>query len=160
MHPDVGQLWQNLDRDTPAFGIVINIPTVDMGGFNGATEIWPTTHHDTQFSIHEGSTRIPESILAAKRAEGVVPYQPDVKAGSVVLRDIRLWHAGMPNPSDTPRPMIALIHWCGWWSTSDKITFRADVEPLLTHSVLKTQANYIEGDVNYLAHNSAYDFKK
>lgn len=64
VHPDVAQLWANLAHSTPAFGLVVNIPVVDMGPENGATELWPGTHHDTTFAIHQGSARIGEEHLA------------------------------------------------------------------------------------------------
>jgi RNA polymerase primary sigma factor len=38
-----------------------------------------------------------------------------MRRGSVLIRDMRLWHNGMPNPSDSVRPMVAMIHWIHWW---------------------------------------------
>jgi ectoine hydroxylase-related dioxygenase (phytanoyl-CoA dioxygenase family) len=36
------------------------------------------------------------------------PCQPVVKKGSVVVRDLRLWHGGCPNLSEVPRVMLAM----------------------------------------------------
>ncbi|MCB0125902.1 MAG: hypothetical protein KDE58_26785, partial [Caldilineaceae bacterium] len=30
--------------------------------------------------------------------------------GDLVLRDMRVWHGGMPNRTQTHRPMLALVH--------------------------------------------------
>jgi ectoine hydroxylase-related dioxygenase (phytanoyl-CoA dioxygenase family) len=162
VHPDVGQLWANLAHPTPAFGLVVNIPVVSMGPDNGATELWPGTHLDTTYSLHDGSLRIPEDILQARR-EIRPPLQPTVPRGSVVIRDIRLWHAGMPNHTQTPRPMIALIHWAGWWSSSDKVRLAKDsgVEEIIEHPRLRTVVEWVNAnELDHTKHNTAYDLQK
>ncbi|MBV9468760.1 MAG: phytanoyl-CoA dioxygenase family protein, partial [Abitibacteriaceae bacterium] len=151
--------WPDLEQPTPAFGLVVNVPVVDMDAQNGSTEIWPGTHLDPTCSIHEGSQRIPQTILEPRRAI-YPPIQPTVPAGSVVIRDIRLWHAGMPNHTDQPRPMIAMIHWCSWWANDEPISFPKGTEEFFTHPILKTNARFVEGDINYLLHNKAYDLQK
>ena len=87
------------------------------------------------------------------------PIQPAVTRGSVVIRDIRLWHAGMPNQTSQPRPMIAMIHWCSWWAHSP-VPFAAGTEELFAHPDLKTDARFMDGDIDYLHHNAAYDLQK
>lgn len=158
-HPDVGQLWPDLPVATPPFGLVVNVPLVDVDARNGSTELWPGTHQDTTYSLRDGSTRIPGAVLDARRTVRP-PLQPRVPAGSVVIRDIRLWHAGMPNQTDTPRPMIAMIHWAGWWGNADVVPFPKDAESLLAHPDLKTNARFVDGPIDYLRHNQAYDLRK
>lgn len=87
--------------------LVVNVPLVDMTEENGATIYWPGTHQDTR--LHSGN-RFPtdEMITAweAKRpAERVLANR-----GDLVLRDMRVWHGGMPNRTQTHRPMLALVH--------------------------------------------------
>ena len=159
VHPDVAQLWPNLEHPTPPFGLVVNVPVVDMDAENGSTELWPGTHRDTTFSIHQGSLRIPEEALAKHRAARP-PLQPSVRAGSVVLRDIRLWHAGMPNHTQTPRPMIAMIHWCGWWGNVDPVPFPKGTEEFFAHPDLHTNARFVDGPIDHTLHNQAYDLQK
>lgn len=36
------------------------------------------------------------------------PVQPVVERGDIMIRDLRLWHAGMPNSSDKHRIMLGL----------------------------------------------------
>jgi hypothetical protein len=35
-------------------------------------------------------------------------------ARSIVIRDSRMWHRGIPNHSDAPRPNFALMYSCYW----------------------------------------------
>lgn len=87
--------------------LVINVPLVDMTAENGATIYWPGTHHDTQ--LHSGNRFPTEEMIAeweTKRpAERVLANR-----GDLLLRDMRVWHGGMPNRTQTHRPMLAMVH--------------------------------------------------
>ena len=102
------------------FALVVNIPLVDMTPENGSTEIWLGTHSLSNVNAQEGahgeraSGRINVNILEDRRRERP-PSQPVVKKGSIILRDLRLWHAGKPNFSSDTRVMLALIHFAGWY---------------------------------------------
>ena len=53
------------------------------------------------------SGRIREDLLEQRRQiRG--PSQPIIEKGSIVIRDLRLWHAGMPNTTDEVRVMLAM----------------------------------------------------
>ena len=158
VHPDVGQLWPNLEKATPPFGFVVNVPVVDMSPHNGSTELWPGTHLDTSISVDQGDIKVSESALARHR-EVAPPLQPTVACGGVLIRDIRLWHRGMPNHSDTPRPMIAMIHWIRWWSNDEPIIFPRGTEEFFRHAHLKTNAQFVD-DLDHIQHGAAYDFQK
>jgi ectoine hydroxylase-related dioxygenase (phytanoyl-CoA dioxygenase family) len=159
VHPDVGQLWPDLEAATPPFGFVVNVPLVDMSPANGSTELWPGTHRDTTMCIQQGDIKVPEPTLAQRCRIGA-PLQPSVRCGSALIRDIRLWHRGMPNHTDTPRPMIAMIHWIRWWSNHEPVRFPRGTEPFFEHRELKTNARFVDGPIDYLRHNQAYDFVK
>jgi hypothetical protein len=159
VHPDVGQLWPGLTHPTPAFGLVVNIPVVDVTPENGATELWPGTHRDTTHSVQGGSARVTETELAYWR-DTHPPIQPSLPLGSVLIRDIRLWHAGMPNHTSIPRPMIAMIHWCSWWNDDGPISFAAGTEEFFQHPTLRTNAHFVDGPIDYLRHGQAYDVQK
>lgn len=159
VHPDVGQLWPHLAHATPTFGIVVNVPVVDMSAENGATQLWPGTHHDTTYSLQNGSTRIPEAQLASWRARRP-PVQPTVPRGSVLLRDIRLWHAGMPNRTHQPRPMIAMIHWCGWMAEGEAIEIPERSQGFFANPALRTVTRTIPDTVfDHTRHGGAYDMQ-
>lgn len=159
VHPDSAQLWPNLETAPPAYGLVVNVPVVDMSAENGSTELWPGTHRDLRYTIYDGSLRVPEAVLEARRA-GCPPFQPTVARGSIVIRDIRLWHAGMPNHTPQPRPMIAMIHWCGWYGHMDTVSFPRGTESFFEHPHLRTNARFIDEPINHVLHNQAYDFRK
>lgn len=87
---------------------------------NGSTEVWLGTHHLASLAAQEGkhgeraSGRIKKDLLENRALERP-PSQPTVKKGSLVIRDLRLWHAGKPNLSDSARVMLALIHFAPWF---------------------------------------------
>lgn len=104
------------------FYAVANIFTVDASAANGATEIWLGTHHydhsaqtlpaSRDGKERGGTTHIKPEIVAERTPTG---FQPTVRRGSIVFRDLRLWHAGMPNRSEDMRYMIALGFAAAWW---------------------------------------------
>jgi len=158
VHADLGHLWPNSKTATPAYALVVNIPLVDMSAANGSTEIWLGTHLDTSVAMQEGDITVsPERLEEQRRV--APPIQPEVEAGSVLIRDIRMWHAGMPNPSDQPRPMIAMIHWVGWWHAGEQPKFPAETRDFFEHPVLFTNAEFVDGPVNYLGINPASDLQ-
>lgn len=159
VHPDVAQLWPGLEHAPPAFGCVVNVPVVDMSAENGSTELWPGSHLDTTLSLRDGTLQLPAEAVERRRAIAP-PLQPTVRAGSVLVRDIRLWHAGMPNRTDRPRPMLAMIHYVRWWKGSKAMPFQKGSEPVFEHPKLRTNARFVDGPIDYLHHNSAYDFEE
>jgi hypothetical protein len=104
------------------FALVINIPLITMTPENGSTELWLGTHSISSKDCQEGdhgeraSGRVKADLLEERR-EVRAPCQPVVKKGSVVVRDLRLWHAGMPNlgAEGEVRVMLSLIHFAGWY---------------------------------------------
>src|SRR5205085_4967698 len=105
VHLDGAHLWPGMEVATPAFGLVVNVPVVDMAPENGSIQLWPGTHLDpTVAAAPVRNNRVPPELLEKRRAE-VPPIQPSMRAGSVLIRDIRLWHNGMPNRTAAARPM-------------------------------------------------------
>lgn len=87
---------------------------------NGSTEIWLGTHNIADYSAQVGkhgeraSGVIKKDVLEERRTERP-PSQPVVKKGSVVIRDLRLWHNGRPNLTEEIRVMLAMIHFAPWY---------------------------------------------
>jgi hypothetical protein len=105
------------------FALVVNVPMIDFTPENGSTEIWLGTHTGalSGLQVQDGahgeraSGRIKKHLLEERRrVRG--PSQPKIKKGSIVIRDLRLWHAGMPNYTDDVRVMLAMSEY-----TSDSI---------------------------------------
>jgi hypothetical protein len=159
VHADMGQLWPDLEVAHPAYALVVNVLPVDVSPENGSTEIWPGTHKDVSVVVQDGEIKVSEAQLEARRQ--VSPgFQYTARAGSVVIRDIRMWHAGMPNHTDQPRPMIAMIHYVGWWSELTPLEFAAGSEPYLEHPDLTHVVRYVQGEIDHTQRNESYDFMK
>ncbi|KAK1986231.1 phytanoyl-CoA dioxygenase, partial [Colletotrichum cereale] len=119
------------------FALVVNVPLVPMTPANGSTELWLGTHALADApAAQEGargdraSGRIRDAALAARRAVRP-PSQPAVRKGSVVLRDLRLWHAGMPNATPDVRVMLAMIHFAPWYRNRMRLRLADDLRPRL-----------------------------
>lgn len=76
--------------------LIVNIGVVDTDITNGAIDVLPGTHQKFykfwQYALerlYRKTTRLP------------------LKRGDVLIRTSNLWHRGMPNFSNTPRPMMA-----------------------------------------------------
>ena len=95
------------------FAMVLNVPLCDIYPENGATEIWVGSHRDSCIDQHtshdgeEGLTIKPE--LVEERRKHSPPIYPSMKKGSIMVRDVRLWHAGVPNRTSTPRILLAYV---------------------------------------------------
>ncbi|KAH7214832.1 hypothetical protein DER44DRAFT_762727 [Fusarium oxysporum] len=118
------------------FALVVNIPLVTTTPENGSTEIWLGTHNGFGLDAQEGahgeraSGRIREELLR-QRQEISPPLQPVIKKGSIVVRDLRLWHAGMPNTTQQTRVMLAMIHFAPWFRNRMRLELGEDVKPIL-----------------------------
>lgn len=159
LHVDIGQLWPDLEKAHPAYALVVNVPVVDMTAENGSTELWPGTHLDTTRAMSDGDIKIPDDARERVRAH-TQPLQPRVPVGSLLIRDMRVWHGGMPNRTDTPRPMIAMIHWPRWWNAGKPLLFAKGSEEIFADSPLETVAEFVDGPIDYISRNNKYDYKK
>ncbi|KIW68458.1 hypothetical protein PV04_04401 [Phialophora macrospora] len=105
------------------FYVVANVYTCDASAANGSTEIWLGTHHfNTEAQTPpgpKGETHITDEYVE-ERKRTLPGINPTVKKGSILFRDMRLWHAGVCNTSDDIRYMIALGFSAGWWHGTAK----------------------------------------
>jgi len=112
VHSDVNHQFPEIP-----FGIVMNIYLQDSDASNGVTEIWCGTHDcmpQEEQQVHKESGWIKKEAIQ-KRAKVKPPVQPRLKKGSICFRDLRLWHAGMPNTSDHHRIMLAIDYFAEWY---------------------------------------------
>jgi ectoine hydroxylase-related dioxygenase (phytanoyl-CoA dioxygenase family) len=158
VHADAGHLWPGMEVATPPFALVVNVLPVDVSPENGSTELWPGTHMDTAVSIDQRDIKVAGEKLEARRKISP-PNQPTAPAGSMLIRDMRLWHAGMPNHTATPRPMIAMIHWVSWWAVDRPMVFPQGTERYFEHPDLKSVVNFVDGPINYLGRHQSYDYR-
>ncbi len=159
VHSDVGHLWpiESLESPHPPAQLVVNVLTVDVSPDNGATEIWPGTHRELGVGVGDDIKIAPE-LLERRRAISP-PIQPTFRRGSVLIRDIRLWHAGMPNRTSEPRPMIAMIHTSAWLETGNPLLFPTGTESFFDHPVLRTAARFTDEPIDYVAEPQAFEYE-
>jgi ectoine hydroxylase-related dioxygenase (phytanoyl-CoA dioxygenase family) len=107
VHSDVHLLFPETSLALPAYSLVLNIPLVDFRAANGPVEIWPGGTH-----LMPGKVDM-QSLAPQMHSQPVL-----MPAGSLLLRDMRMWHRGTPNRSDEARPNLALIYSRPWLKTS------------------------------------------
>jgi hypothetical protein len=106
VHSDVAPLFPEAGLNPPAYHVVLNFPLVDTTEENGPMEIWPGgTHFST---IPQGEI---ERVAPHMYSEYVT-----MPAGSILIRDGRMWHRGTNNRSNNARPNIALVYTRPWMS--------------------------------------------
>ena len=159
VHADLGHLWplSSLEGPQPPAQLVVNVPTVDVSPENGATELWPGTHRELSVGIGD-DIKIAPVQLETRRAIAP-PFQPTFDRGSLLIRDIRLWHAGMPNRTDQPRPMIAMVHATEWLATGTPLLFPTGTETFFEHPVLTTAARFTDAGIDYIAVPQGFEFE-
>jgi ectoine hydroxylase-related dioxygenase (phytanoyl-CoA dioxygenase family) len=127
VHSDGPTLFPDVPIPLPPYSIVINFPLVDFREDNGPVEIWPGgTHHHT-FSGNSDMQAVAEDMYS-------IPVI--MPAGSILIRDARMWHRGTPNHSDGARPNMALIYSRPWY----KIRYPALEIPRRIHNALSERA--------------------
>lgn len=147
-----GQGWP-----PPTTTLSCSIALADLSEENGATEIYPGTHHETavtEWPLGERISRHPELIERwGPPARMVVP------AGGICFRDPRMWHRGVPNPSHQVRPMIALTYHgerCrSWRGRLTKNMAPADIEACRCDPALKVLDDGSLGDGRLVFEESA-----
>jgi len=120
VHSDCFPLFPELTVPLPTYALVLNIPLVDTNIENGPLEIWPGgTHLNPDNANHvtlDGTVNPHLHIVRA--AEHMVSEKVLAPAGSIIIRDLRMWHRGTPNRSDAPRPNLSMIYNRSWYGES------------------------------------------
>ena len=107
IHRDCGHLFPELHVKTPPVLIVVNISLDKFTDANGATEIWPGSHQEMMDETHEIETLRVNPGRALERDS----VRTLMSSGSIVLRDMRTWHRGMPNFTNKSRTMLSLVYY-------------------------------------------------
>ncbi|MYD98423.1 MAG: phytanoyl-CoA dioxygenase family protein [Gammaproteobacteria bacterium] len=149
LHMDGRHSTQPGEPVSPTSSMVVNIPTGPAHDANGAIELWPGSHRVAVFD----SNGVPERMEEERRVVRG-PVNPHTKPGDVLLRDVRLWHRGVPNPSDCPRHMIALILTKPWSESRHRLKFGMGCERALEGHDADPNAEYVDGPIDYLFHET------
>ncbi len=104
IHSDAPPLFpEEPEIQTPSFQLAVNFPLCDVTPENGPLEITRGTHRmkkaDALSKIESGEIKL-ESIT--------------MKAGDVMIRDVRCLHRGTPNRTNVPRPMVVIGYSRSW----------------------------------------------
>ena len=137
LHRDGDHLWLNQEVAHPAAQVVVNISPQDTSEENGSVELWPGSHLDV-------SGRRIDEAHEEERRKIAPPVRGNAKKGSALIRDIRLWHRGVPNLSDEPRHMIAMIHRVSWLKSNRKLKYKTGCEVAFENSDLDPNAEFID----------------
>ena len=104
VHADTRLLFPETQLSLPAYGIVANLPLIDVTEENGPLEFWPG-------GTHLVAAR-PEMERHAAEMQSI---RLTLRAGSILLRDLRSWHRGTPNRGTRSRPHVALVYTRPWY---------------------------------------------
>ena len=141
----------------PAVSLVINIAPMDVTEHNGSIELWPGSHLDTNVALDDATIKVDEQIVEARR-EIAPPVRGNTKKGSVLIRDMRLWHRGMPNSSDRPRQMIAMVHNIHWFRRKRRVQFKTGCEAAFENSQIDPNVEFTDEPIDYIFRNRPYDY--
>ena len=141
LHRDALPLWPTWQHTHPATTLVVNISPIDIHPHNGSTEIWPGSHQVVG--------ELDEARIEKQRAVNP-PIRLEAAKGSIVIRDIRLWHRGVANQSEQIRHMIAMVHQVRWFNRAQILQFQKGCEAEFANDDLDANAQFIDGPVEYL----------
>lgn len=152
VHADSNHLWPNLLH--PPCSLVVNIPLTNVTEANGATKIYPGSHR------YQNAENF--SLPTAKDLELWEQHRPSERAcsqlGDILIRDVRMWHGGMPNTTPEPRIMIATIHHPEWLMGG----FQAEAgseDFFASHPRLRHRVEFVPKPMDYMyAHHSKPSF--
>ena len=137
LHRDSDHLWLNQAVAHPAAEVVVNISPQDTTEENGSVELWPGSHLDV-------SGRQIDAEHESERRKIAPPIRGNAKKGGAIIRDMRLWHRGVPNLSNKPRHMIAMIHRIRWLRSGRQLKYRTGCEAAFENSDLDHNAEFVD----------------
>lgn len=138
------------------FGVEVNIFLDSMSAANGVTEFWLGSHSNSKLADQDLNA-ISRGLIRRQKVEErrlvAPPIQPEIAKGSIVLRDLRLWHSGMPNYSHTPRMTLSFVFFPSWYRPPMRLTLPTSIRPVLESwkSIdAVTTSNFIDGPADHL----------
>ncbi|EHK50181.1 hypothetical protein TRIATDRAFT_45140 [Trichoderma atroviride IMI 206040] len=132
------------------FGFCVNINLVSTSPENGATEFWLGTHNDPALEALTINGHGDDDKLVEERRKVRPPIQASLPKGSLIIRDIRIWHAGMPNRTDDTRVMLVTVAVAPWYRNKQKILLPMRWQNRIQWGKLDPCIEWVENDRNYL----------
>jgi hypothetical protein len=135
----------------PPSTLVVNIALRDVSEEDGAIELWPGSHLEPGMD-----NPIPHVDLARRRDNGAGPIRGATKKGSLVIRDLRLWHRGRANPSNELRHMLTQLHYAAsaaehphCWAR-DATVFERGCEPVFRDLPVRPHVRFSDRPTHHL----------
>jgi len=141
LHGDGIHLWGEQRSPHPVTQLIVNLFPQDTSAENGATQIWPGSHLDMREVTDE---------VEADRASFSPPIQAETKKGDILIRDSRLWHRGVPNPSEENRHMVAVVYNIGWMVKRRTLFFGSGSEGMFEEAGVDPNAEFVDPPFEYL----------
>ncbi|OJD30850.1 phytanoyl-dioxygenase family protein [Diplodia corticola] len=140
-----------------AFGYCVNVCLDEVGLQNGATEVWLGSHLVAMAEGRDCVDVIDGRMASVEERRRVrPPVRTCLPKGALVIRDFRLWHAGMPNLTDVPRVMLVTIHFARWWRSKLKIKLEEGSRGKIEWGGLEPAVEWVGDGHEYL--KGAHDF--
>ena len=118
--------------------VVVNISPQETTEENGSVEIWPGSH------LEVSGKRIAEEEEEARR-KICPPIRGSAKKGTRAHSGIcDSGTEGVPNPSDKPRHMIAMIHRVSWLGSNRRLKYKTGCEAAFENSDLDPNAEFLD----------------
>jgi hypothetical protein len=113
LHSDIGEFFHDPTglatfHDVPAPFVVVNYTMVDFTVENGAIRFIPCTQRSR--------LKVPS---LDEEPEWMKNNHVCAPAGAAVIRDVRCWHGGTANKSDTIRPMTSAGYFAPWYRSRE-----------------------------------------
>lgn len=141
LHPDQPHLWPDMEVAHPASSLVVNICLVKTTEENGAVELWPGSHLNTKPLTDENM----------EEQRGLrPPIRGETEKGSVLIRDMRVWHRGVPNHTNEIRHMIAMVHNISWRVRNQTLRYGSGCEAMFDSAELDHNATFTNEPIDYL----------
>ncbi|KAI0124029.1 phytanoyl-CoA dioxygenase family protein [Xylariales sp. AK1849] len=140
------------------FGYCVNINLVETSPKNGATEVWLGTHTETDHGVMDETRGHIRTEIQEQRRKIRPPIQPSLPRGSLVIRDFRLWHAGMPNTTDDPRVMLVSVQFPHWYRSDLKIKLPSSVKDQVEWGDVVPCVEWLPEGYEYLQGAHDHDF--
>ncbi|HEU5140096.1 MAG TPA: phytanoyl-CoA dioxygenase family protein [Bacillales bacterium] len=106
VHSDMTAIYgDSYEGNLPITNLVVNFPLINVTEENGPMEVWPGGTH-----LHPDKWYSQNAFSKSQLADHMHSFKALMPAGSIMIRDDRMWHRGTPNRSNRHRPNIAMIY--------------------------------------------------
>jgi Phytanoyl-CoA dioxygenase (PhyH) len=146
VHLDLGHLWQRRAVAHPPYILAVNNAVVDVDDVNGSMEVWTGSHADLNPPYRGATLCLADAGLGDRHTALRVP----MRAGDVLLRDMRLWHRGLENRTSLARPMMWSLLAAEWYSGGTRAALPEGTEPSLAPCGVHGQVEWVRDDADYL----------